>query len=805
MAIKKSELYSSLWKSCDELRGGMDASQYKDYVLILLFVKYVSDKYAGNPSALIDVPLPQGHMPGGRFADMVAAKGDKEIGDKINKIIGRLADANDSLKGAINVADFNDEEKLGKGKEMVDRLTKLVSIFEGLDFGSNRAEGDDLLGDAYEYLMRHFATESGKSKGQFYTPAEVSRTMARVLDLGKASHPGQSIYDPTCGSGSLQLKAHDEAKHRTGLDLALYGQEMDNATSALARMNMVLHDCPTAEIWQANTLSAPHFTSADGSLKTFDFIVANPPFSTKAWTSGLDPANDLYGRFEYGTPPEKNGDYAFLLHMLKSLKSTGKAAVILPHGVLFRGGAEGGIRKRILQQGFVKGIIGLPANLFYGTGIPACIIVLDKEGAAGRKGIFMVDASKGFIKDGNKNRLRAQDIHKIVDTFTRQLETPKYARTVPLAEVQANDFNLNLPRYIDSTAPEDLQDIAAHLMGGIPLADIDGLAAYWRVFPHVRQDLFAPGSRPGYCQPLVDAAQVKAAIFGHPEFTAFNTQVSSLLSVWTAANTPLLAGIQQGQRPNALIETLSESLLETFRSHEAIASLIDPYGVYQHLMDYWAETLQDDLWMIVSDGWQAVQGGKPNTDLIPPALIVARYHATMQKTIEQLEGVRDAFSRHMEELDEEHGGEDGLLNDAKNDKGKLTKVSAKARLADIKRDQDAAEERKLLEEYLAYSEQEMSASKSVKDATKSLDAQVAAQYGKLSAADIQTLVVHDKWLAVLQARVQGELDRVSQDLTRRIKQLAERYATPIPQLSAEVETLAARVDGHLKKMGFVWN
>lgn len=806
MAIKKSELYSSLWKSCDELRGGMDASQYKDYVLILLFVKYVSDKYAGDANALIDVPK------GGSFADMVAAKGDKEIGDKVNKIIGRLADANDSLKGAINVADFNDEEKLGKGKEMVDRLTKLVAIFEGLDFGGNRAEGDDLLGDAYEYLMRHFATESGKSKGQFYTPSEVSRTMALVIDLGKASSAGQSIYDPTCGSGSLLLKAHDEAKHRTGLDLALYGQEMDNATSALARMNMVLHDCPTAEIWQANTLSAPHFKNADGGLKTFDFIVANPPFSTKAWTSGLDPANDLYGRFEYGTPPEKNGDYAFLLHMLKSLKSTGKAAVILPHGVLFRGGAEGGIRTRILKQGFIKGIIGLPANLFYGTGIPACIIVLDKEGAAGRIGLFMVDASKGFIKDGNKNRLRAQDIHKIVDTFTRQMETPKYARMVPLAEIEANDFNLNLPRYIDSTEPEDLQDIAAHLMGGIPNADIDGLAAYWQVFPNVRKDLFAAANRPGYSQPRVEAAQVKAAIFAHPEFTAFNTQVTALFATWTAANSPLLTGIQQGQRPNALIEALSESLLDTFRAHASIATLIDPYGVYQHLMDYWAETMKDDAWMIVSDGWRAVQGassggvqaGKPNIDLIPPALVVARYFGKEQQAIEQLEAERDAFTRQMEELDEEHGGEDGLLADAKNDKGKLTKASAKARLSDIKRDKTAADERKLLETYVDLTEQEATASKKVKDATKALDAKVAAKYSQLTAADIKTLVVSDKWLAALEASVQSELDRVSQALTGRIKQLAERYATPIPQLAAEVETLAVRVDEHLKKMGFVW-
>ena len=798
MAIKKSELYSSLWKSCDELRGGMDASQYKDYVLILLFVKYVSDKYAGDSNALIDVP------PGGSFADMVAAKGDKEIGDKINKIIGRLADANDSLKGAINVADFNDEEKLGKGKEMVDRLTKLVAIFEGLDFGRNRAEGDDLLGDAYEYLMRHFATESGKSKGQFYTPSEVSRTMALVIDLGKARSPGQSIYDPTCGSGSLLLKAHDEAKSRTGLDLAIYGQEMDNATSALARMNMVLHDCPTAEIWQDNTISSPHFKVADGGLKTFDFIVANPPFSTKAWTSGLDPANDLYGRFEYGIPPEKNGDYAFLLHMLKSLKSTGKAAVILPHGVLFRGGAEGGIRTRIFKQGFIKGIIGLPANLFYGTGIPACIIVIDKEGAAGRKAIFMVDASKGFIKDGNKNRLRAQDIHKIVDTFNRQQETPKYSRMVPLAEVETNDFNLNLPRYIDSTEPEDLQDIAAHLLGGIPNADIDGLATYWQVLPNVRRDLFADADRPGYSQPKVDAAQVKAAIFGHPEFTTFNTQVTELFGTWKTANSPLLTGVQQGDRPNVLIDGLSESLLETFRSHGSIATLIDPYGVYQHLMDYWEQSMKDDAWMIVSDGWQALQGSKPNTDLIPPPLIVARYFAADQKGIEQLEAERDAIGHQMEEMDEEHGGEDGLLAEAKNDKGKLTKASAKARLAQIKRDKDALEERKLLETYADLTDQEASASKKVKDAVKALDAKVAAKYGQLSAADIKTLVVNDKWLEALASSVQGELDRVSQALTGRIKQLAERYATPIPKLAGEVETLSTRVDEHLKKMGFVW-
>ena len=793
MALKKSELYSSLWKSCDELRGGMDASQYKDYVLVLLFVKYVSDKYAGNPQALIDVPE------GGGFADMVKLKNDKEIGDKINKLVGRLADANDTLKGAINVADFNDEEKLGKGKEMVDRLTKLVGIFEGLNFGRNRAEGDDLLGDAYEYLMRHFATESGKSKGQFYTPAEVSRVIAQVIELGKATDARQSIFDPTCGSGSLLLKAHDEAKSRTGLDLALYGQEMDNATAALSRMNMVLHDCPTAEIWRDNTLANPHFVK-DGGLQTFDYVVANPPFSTKAWSNGFNPAEDEYQRFEFGTPPDKNGDYAFLLHILKTLKSTGKGAVILPHGVLFRGGAEGTIRKNILRQGFIKGIIGLPANLFYGTGIPACIIVLDKEGAAGRKGVFMVDASKGFIKDGNKNRLRSQDMHRIVDTFTRLKDVPKYARLVPLAEIADNDFNLNLPRYIDSTEPEDLQDIEAHLKGGIPLRDVDDLARYWSVLPGVRQALFAD-DRPGFCKLTVEPSQIKTTIFDHPEFTTFNQTVTQRFAAWKEAHTPLLIGIQVGDRPKALIENLSESLLEAFQG----APLLDAYDVYQHLMDHWAETLQDDVWMLATDGWKALQDGQPNTDLIPQPLVVARYFAAMQDTMTLQEADRDTISRQMEEQDEEHGGEDGLLTEAKTDKGKLTAKSVKDRLKAIKGDKEAKEEAKALEAYAVLIEQEAAASKAVKETQKALNVLVAHQYAKLTTEEILTLVVQDKWLAALTANVQSELNRVSQALTGRARELAERYATPLPALGDEVEVLAGRVVGHLKAMGFAWN
>ncbi|HQT86854.1 MAG: type I restriction endonuclease subunit M [Acidiphilium sp. 37-64-53] len=813
MAVKKSEIYSSLWASCDALRGGMDASQYKDYVLVLLFVKYVSDKYAGDPNGVIDVPA------GGSFADMLALRGQKDIGEKMNTIIARLAEAND-LKGVIDVADFDDPDKLGSGKEMVDRLSSLVGIFsrKELDFRKNRAEGDDILGDAYEYLMRHFATESGKSKGQFYTPAEVSRIMAKAIGIGSARSAAQTIYDPTCGSGSLLLKAHDEAP----FDLTIYGQEKDVATRALARMNMVLHNCPTAEIWRDNTLSAPHFVNNDGSLKTFDFVVANPPFSDKAWSTGLDAAHDQFDRFEPGVPPVKNGDYAYLLHVVASLKSTGKGAIVMPHGVLFRGNAEAEIRRTLIRRGIIKGIIGLPANLFYGTGIPACIIVLDKENAHARTGIFMIDASKGFVKDGNKNRLRDQDLHKIVDAFTRQLTIERYSRMVPLAEIEQQDFNLNIPRYIDSAAPEDLQDIEAHLKGGIPVRDIDALAPYWAVLPSVRAALFGPGDRAGYATPKVAPSAVKQTILDHPEFAGFAAQMRGVFAGWRAAHLEALRSIAIGDKPKRLIDTLAEDLL----ARCAELPLIDRYDVYQHLMTYWAETMQDDVYLLALEGWAVARvirdlvknedgkftetpditlgKRKLKAELIPPPLIAARFFADALASCEALDAKAEELVREIEELDEEQGGEDGLLFDAKTDKGKLTAKSVKDRLKEIKGDRTAEDERVALQNCLRLIEREKAAADAAKAARTALDEAIVRRYATLTNAELRQLLVEDKWFSVLEAAIVGELDRVGQSLTGRVKLLTERYAVPLSNLTVEVEVLSATVDAHLKRMGFVW-
>ncbi len=814
MAIKKSELYSSLWKSCDELRGGMDASQYKDYILVLLFVRYVSDRYADDPDGIIEIPEGEELGKGGSFKDMVFWKNKKEIGDQLNKIIARLAEAN-GLSGLFQAADFSDTTKLGDNQEMVQRLTNLIGIFENesLNFSKNRADGDDLLGDAYEYLMRHFATESGTSKGHFYTPSEVSRVMAKVLGISQAERPDQTIYDPTCGSGSLLLKAADESQ----FGLTIYGQENENATAALAKMNMILHNNPTAEIKQGNTLANPLFFTEGGKIKTFDFVVANPPFSDKRWSNGVDIENDIHRRFDgYGVPPDKNGDYAFLLHVVRSLKSNGKGAIILPHGVLFRGNAEAAIRKQLIMRGYIKGIIGLPANLFYGTGIPACIIVLDKENADSRKGIFMVDASKGFIKDGNKNRLRDQEVHKIVDIFNKQIELPKYSRIVSRQEIENNEFNLNIPRYIDSQEAEDTQDIKAHLQSGVPNADIDALNAYWSVYPTLKKAIFADYTE-GYSKLTIAPEDVRKTIFAHPEFIQYATKLEGIFTAWKNHFSPILKDITEGVRPKEIMEQLTEDALKRY----ADTQLIDKYDVYQHLMTYWKETMQDDMYIISADGWKAgnevtrktktVKDKTKNIEgidglegkLIDTQLIIEKYFAAEKAAIEQAMELKERLNATMEELKEEHAVEGGLLEEVTDSLGKITKAAILKRLKELgKPNPENKAELAVLNQYLSSLEQEAEVKITIPKLQKELEVKVIKQYPLLTLEQIKTHVVTDKWFLTMEQTIKTEMERISQRLTQRVRELAERYATPLPDLTKNVEDLEKKVSIHLQKMGF---
>ena len=811
MAIKKSELYSSLWASCDELRGGMDASQYKDYVLTMLFVKYISDKYKDEPFGAITVP------DGASFDDMVALIGNPEIGDKINKqILNPIKEENDLT----DFPDFNDESKLGKGKDLVDTVGNLIRIFNdpSLNFASNSAEGDDILGDAYEFLMRHFATESGKSKGQFYTPAEVSRVLAKVIGINSYNSTNQTTaYDPTCGSGSLLLKVANES----GKNITLYGQEKETTTANLAKMNMILHNSPSAEIVADNTLSRPAYKEANGNLKQFDYVVANPPFSLKSWSNGVNIESDEFNRFELGVPPEKNGDYAFLLHIIKSLKNEGKGAVVLPHGVLFRGNAEGEIRKNILKRGLIKGIIGLPANLFYGTGIPACIIVLDKENADKRDAIFMIDASKGFVKDGNKNRLREQDIRLITDVFNGVEALPKYSRMVPMSEIAdpKNDYNLNIPRYIDTQEVEDIQDIGAHLLGGIPTRDVAALQRYWSVYPQLKDTLFKP-LKEGYVQLNVASNEIKKSIFEHPEFKGFNATLDATYENWLKEQQVKWNTIAVGSDVKQLIAQMSESLLSAFADN----ALINGYDLYQYLMSYWQEVMQDDVYVLSIDGWKAgnawerqiIKGktdksGKTKADkevaglagiigrLISPELLTQLFFTGELEALAVQNQSIETAQATMTEIEEEQSTEEGVFADLE----KVNNTEVSKLLKDKTRNWNKTEI-SVLKNYIAQGDSIKKANAQIKVLEAELEKRVIAKYAALSEEEIKEVVIKHKWSAYLKQTLVLEQDKTAQSLTQRITALAERYANTLTSLDTEAQQAGDKVKIHLQKMGLVW-
>lgn len=818
MAIKKSELYSSLWASCDALRGGMDASQYKDYILTLLFVKYVSDKFTGVDYADIEIPE------GGSFSDMVALIGKDNIGEGINKVIAKLAEEN-NLRGVIDKVSFNDPDKLGKGKEMVDKLSKLINIFRRpeLDFSKNRTEGDDLIGDAYEYLMRKFATESGKSKGQFYTPAEVSRVLAKVIGISHETNPNATICDPACGSGSLLIRALEEAP----VALSGYGQEKDTTTAGLAKMNTVLHNKATATIRSGNTFSDPQYFE-DGSdetvLRRFDYIVANPPFSLKNWSEGAKE----YGRFEgYGDrPPEKNGDYAWLLHILKSLKNTGKAAVILPHGVLFRGNAEATIRQNIIERGWIKGIIGLPANLFYGTGIPACIIVIDKEDADDRKGIFMIDASRDYVKDGNKNRLRERDIYKIVTTFNEQItDDPHYARFVPKDEiVKKNGYNLNISRYIDSGIAEDLQDIDAHLNGGIPMSDVDKLTVYWNVFENLKSKLFSV-LRDGYYKLNVEKENIRTTIYDDAEFSSYADKIDEAFTVWRDEVDGTLRSINSDINAKELIVSLAEKILTAFEGVE----LIDKYDVYQVLLAYWQEVMSDDVYLLIHDGYLAgrelsyeyvVKTEKKGEEtittvtdkvkswdgkLIPKVIMTDVYFPEEKKAVEDIELIISDLQAQADEFEEEQTGEDGVLADCLNDKNNLDQKAVKEKLKKLKTEEPGGEDFKQLKEYSDLLAKIKEHNKTLKELSALLEQHLKAKYAVLTEDEIKELLVNKKWYYSIYDGIDALYTSISHNLSARITELAERYESTLPEIESEVEEYEAKVKAHLKQMGFVWN
>lgn len=708
--MKKSELYSLLWEACNKLRGGVEPARYKDYVLVLLFFKYVSDRYKGQPFAEFTISK------GASFEDLIAAKGKSDVGERVDKIIQKFLEDN-RLQGSLPDVSFNNPDELGSGKELVDKVSGLIAVFQNpaIDFKNNRASGDDIIGDAYEYFMMKFAQESGKSKGQFYTPSEVSRIIARLIGIGNIRQmPTKkwTLYDPAAGSGSLLIRAADEAPMDENGDsiVTIFGQEKDNATAGLAKMNLILHQKGTGEIKRGNTLVDPAFTDDFGELKKFDFIVMNPPFSDKSWSDGIKTSEDKYKRFDgYGIPPEKNGDYAWFLHVLKSLDSNGKAGIIMPHGVLFRGNAEETIRIEVLKKRYIKGIVSLPANLFYGTGIPACIVIIDKEDAETRDGIFLIDASRGFKKDGNKNRLREQDIEKIVQTFISGKPVKGYARFVKYTDIlEQNAGNLNVPRYIqkiDDTLP---QNIAAHLKGGIPGTDIESLKRLWDISPALKQEIFTCVDEAHDVYNLaLPSGEIEGVIGQDASILAEKQkETDAIFAQWRDSVKDILLGIESETNPKELIRTIAVMLLNAYES----ARLLDNYDVYDCLLNYWNAKLQDDVYAIKASGYEVGReieyeyaqkkakdenGETISVDdtskvksfegaLIPREIIEAVYFADELAVINELMEQSAALEAELDEMREEESGDEGLLKDVLNDKGdSIPKANLNKRLKEL--------------------------------------------------------------------------------------------------------------------------
>ncbi len=709
MAVKKSELYSMLWEACNKLRGGVEPARYKDYVLVLLFHKYVTDRYKGQPYAMFTV------NPGTSFDDLIAAKGKPDVGERIDKIIQKFLEDN-HLQGALPDVSFNNADELGSGKELVDKVSGLIGVFQNpaIDFRTNRASGDDIIGDAYEYFMMKFAQESGKSKGQFYTPSEVSRIIARLIGIGTIEQiPDKywTIYDPAAGSGSLLIRAADEApvdENGTSI-MTIFGQEKDHSTAGLATMNLILHQKGNGQITKGNTLIKPQFKDDFGQLRRFDFVVMNPPFSDKSWSDGLKADADPYKRFDgFGIPPEKNGDYAWFLHVLKSLNSTGKAGIVMPHGVLYRGNAEEIIRTQVLNTRYIKGIISLPSNLFYGTGIPACLIFIDKEDADTREDIFFIDASNGFKKDGNKNRLREQDIERIIRVYTSREEIKGYSRRVSYSTIlEKYNGSLNVSRYIqkiDNTLP---QNITAHLKGGIPKFDIDSLSKLWIVSPELKSTIFkCVDSAHDIYHLALESDSIEGAFKQDQKLQAEKAlEGTTIFESWRDEVRDILLGITSDTEPKTLVRQLGSRVLTAYED----AQFLDNYDIYDCLMNYWNEKLQDDVYAIKAYGYEAAReveyqyaqkktkdanGETISVDdkskvksfegsLIPRSIIEAEYFSDKLDKILALADKRDQLESELTEMREEESGEEGLLNEVLTESGDLPKANLTKRLKEL--------------------------------------------------------------------------------------------------------------------------